>query len=201
MTRELKTVNLLLIEDNPGDANYLRALLTENRKLEFNIKRANRVAEGLELIRQGGMNIVLSDLHLPDSAGMETVQQVRAAARDIPIIMLTSLDDEEFAAQAVHAGAQDYLVKGDVDAVIMIRAIRYAIERKKLENDRERLIGDLRAMGGLLPLCPSCRRPRDGQLYRDRFEEFVRTHPEADLSQSLCPDCAKASPNRAMETA
>lgn len=190
MTRELKTVNLLLIEDNPGDANYLRALLTENRKLEFNIKRANRVAEGLELIRQGGIDIVLSDLHLPDSQGMETVRQVRAAARDIPIIMLTSLDDEEFAAQAVHAGAQDYLVKGDVDAVIMIRAIRYAIERKKLENDRERLIGDLRAMGGLLPLCPSCRKARDEASYRERFEEFVRTHPEADLSQSLCPDCA-----------
>jgi DNA-binding response OmpR family regulator len=191
MDKQLTTINLLLIEDNPGDANYLRALLTENRKLEFNIKRANRVAEGLELIRQGGIDIVLSDLHLPDSAGMETVQQVRAAAKDVPIIMLTSLDDEEFAAQAVHAGAQDYLVKGDVDAVIMVRAIRYAIERKKLENDRERLIGDLQAMGGLLPVCPSCRRPRDEAGFRERLDEFRRTHPDADFSGSLCPDCAK----------
>ncbi|HEX5870708.1 MAG TPA: ATP-binding protein [Longimicrobium sp.] len=133
-------VRILLVEDNPGDARLLRFTLEEAQSLRFDLVHAARLSEALEQIGDGATDVVLLDLSLPDAHGMETVTRMLDAAPDVPIIVLTGLTDETVAVQAVQAGAQDYLVKGSVDGGTLARAIRYAMERKRMETERAGLL-------------------------------------------------------------
>ena len=133
-------VSVLLIEDNPIDAQLVQAALSDRGKISsaepsFKFKHANRLASGLEILAQGDVDVVLLDLSLPDSEGLETVDRARAQASQVPIIVMTGLDDEGVAVKIVRRGAQDYLVKGQADRKSLIRAIRYAIERKRGEEE------------------------------------------------------------------
>jgi sigma-B regulation protein RsbU (phosphoserine phosphatase) len=133
-------VRILLVEDNPGDARLLRFTLQEAESLRFDLVHAARLSEALDAVRQGPADVVLLDLSLPDAHGMETVTRMLDAAPAVPIIVLTGLTDETVAVQAVQAGAQDYLVKGSVDGGTLARAIRYAMERKRMEMERAGLL-------------------------------------------------------------
>jgi signal transduction histidine kinase/DNA-binding NarL/FixJ family response regulator len=123
---------VLLIEDNPGDARYIRELLDEGVAATFNLDHADRLSVGLERLQAPGVDVVLLDLLLPDSAGLETFRAVHAAAREIPVVALSELNDEALALEAVHEGAQDYLIKGQTDGALLRRVLRYAIERGHL---------------------------------------------------------------------
>ncbi len=123
---------VLLIEDNPGDARYIRELLAEGTAGSFKLDHADRLSRSLERLRAPGVDVVLLDLLLPDSTGLETFRRVHAAARDIPVVVLSGLNDEALALEAVHAGAQDYLIKGQTDGALLRRVLRYAIERGQL---------------------------------------------------------------------
>lgn len=127
-------VKILLIEDNPGDARLIQEMLAEPGKADYELKNADRLSQGLERLLEGGIDVVVLDLGLPDSQGLETLGKVRAQASAMPIIVLTGLDDEVTAVEAVRQGAQDYLVKGDVDSKLLWRALRYSIERKGAEE-------------------------------------------------------------------
>jgi signal transduction histidine kinase len=133
-------VRILLVEDNPGDARLLRETLREAHSLPFHLVHASRLSEALELVAAQAPEVVLLDLSLPDAHGMDTVGRMLRAAPEVPIIVLTGLADETIAVQAVQSGAQDYLVKGTVEGGTLARAIRYAIERKRLEGERARLL-------------------------------------------------------------
>jgi phosphoserine phosphatase RsbU/P len=133
-------VRILLVEDNPGDARLLRLTLQEAESLRFDLGHAARLSEALDAVREGPPDVVLLDLSLPDAHGMETVTRMLDAAPAVPIIVLTGLTDETVAVQAVQAGAQDYLVKGSVDGGTLARAIRYAMERKRMEMERAGLL-------------------------------------------------------------
>ena len=137
-------VRILLVEDNPGDARLIRETLRDAGSLRFELTHAARLAEGLEAVARQEVDVVLLDLSLPDAHGMETVERMLAAAPALPIIVLTGLTDETVAVHAVQAGAQDYLVKGTVEGETLGRAIRYAIERKRLDAERERLLASER---------------------------------------------------------
>ena len=123
----------LLIEDNEGDVALIQRMLGSGRGIPIRLETASRLADGLRRLDEGGIDVVLLDLGLPDSSGLDTVRATRAHAADVPIIVLTGLDDEVLGANAVWAGAQDYLVKGQVDATLLARAIRYAISRQSLQ--------------------------------------------------------------------
>jgi signal transduction histidine kinase/DNA-binding NarL/FixJ family response regulator len=123
---------VLLIEDNPGDARYIRQLLGEAVAGTFDLDYAGRLSAGLERLRAPGVDVVLLDLLLPDSTGLETFRLVHAAAREIPVVVLSELNDEALALEAVHEGAQDYLIKGQTDGALLRRVLRYAIERGQL---------------------------------------------------------------------
>lgn len=133
-------VRILLVEDNPGDARLLRFTLEEAESLRFELVHAARLSEALDAVRADPADVVLLDLSLPDAHGMETVTRMLDAAPAVPIIVLTGLTDETVAVQAVQAGAQDYLVKGSVDGGTLARAIRYAMERKRMEMERAGLL-------------------------------------------------------------
>ena len=123
------------MEDNPGDARLIREMLAEAEGASFEIDWAPQLAAGLEKLSRGEIDLVLLDLGLPDSRGLETFVQAYAQAPQIPFVVLTGLDDQTLALSAVRQGAQDYLVKGQTDGGLLLRAIRYATERKRIEED------------------------------------------------------------------
>jgi PAS domain S-box-containing protein len=136
---ERGTVRLLLVEDNPGDARLVEILLSEaGSSADFEVILAERVGEALERLEQSGFDAILLDLSLPDSSGLETVSRIRTAAPQTPMVVLSGQDDEETALQALHMGAQDYLLKGQADNEAMARSIRYAIERARTEEELRR---------------------------------------------------------------
>jgi signal transduction histidine kinase len=136
-------LTVLLVEDNPGDAELLRDLLAEPAaplatpemvaaEAAPRVVHVERVAAAREVLRTTAVDVVLLDLSLPDARGLDTVARVREAAPQLPIVVLTGLNDEALAVRAVQAGAQDYLVKGAVNGPGVRRALRHAIERQRL---------------------------------------------------------------------
>jgi len=140
-------VTALLIEDSPADALLVETLATGGRA-RMKLMRAERLEDGLALLRNASFDAVLLDLSLPDAYGLETVARTYATRRDVPIIVLTGHDDEELAMQAMHAGAQDYLVKGQFDHHVLARTILYARERKRAEAAQQRLVREQSARAG-----------------------------------------------------
>ncbi len=126
-------IKVLLIEDDPGDADLIRDMLCEGRTRSFDLVYAQQLTTGLERLATETVDVVLLDLFLPDSQGYDTVATARAEAPHVPIVVLTGLGDEALALKAVRAGTQDYLVKGYVDTHSLVRAMRYAIERQRAE--------------------------------------------------------------------
>jgi len=132
---DLKPICVLLIEDNPGEARLYREFLAQASVANFEVVHTNRLSTGLERLSERDIDVILLDLGLPDSQGLDTFTQVQAQARNTPIVVLTGLDDENLAMKAVQAGAQDYLTKGQVNSTLLSRSIRYAIERKQAEDE------------------------------------------------------------------
>ena len=127
-------IKVLLIEDDLGDARLIRMMMSEVDGFTFTIEHVGRLSAGLERLALGGIDVVLLDLGLPDSSGLNTFIKVNAQVPEVPIVMLTGLDDATLAIKAVQGGAQDYLSKNKLDSELLVRAIRYAIERKKTEE-------------------------------------------------------------------
>jgi diguanylate cyclase (GGDEF)-like protein len=128
---------VLLIEDNPGDARLIREMIEEDPGAPFELRCAERLAQGLEQLSKGGTGLVLLDLSLPDSMGLETFAKVYAHSPTVPIIVLTGNDDQKVALSAVKGGAQDYLVKGRLDRELLLRSMQYSIERKRYQVQLE----------------------------------------------------------------
>jgi PAS domain S-box-containing protein len=131
-------LDVLLVEDNPGDARLIREMLNDVPAARLRLHHADRLAAGLE--RLDGVDVVLLDLSLPDSHGLQTFQRVRERAPSVPVVVLTGLDDETVAVRAVQEGAQDYLPKGQVDGQLLVPSLRYAIERQRAEEERAQLL-------------------------------------------------------------
>jgi PAS domain S-box-containing protein len=126
-------MNALLIEDNPGDAVLIGQKLDEGR--EFALETVTTLAEALERIeRDETPDLALLDLSLPDSRGLETFRVLHAAAPDLPVVVMSGSDDEELAIRTVQEGAQDYLCKGDLDVRLLVRSMRYAVERARVRR-------------------------------------------------------------------
>ncbi|MBU0569059.1 response regulator [bacterium] len=132
-----KPITILLIEDNSYDVEVIKRALDKATGATFDLVCAVRLSEGLTILARGGIACLLLDLGLPDSRGIDTFTQVYAQAKDIPIVILSGLEDESLAIETLSKGAQDYLVKGKdyLNTELLTRSIRYAIQRKKTEQD------------------------------------------------------------------
>jgi len=129
--------SVLLIEDNPGDARLIEVMLAEDPETPFRLNCVDRLARGLEFLASEKPGLVLLDLSLPDSHGLDTFARVYAHSPTVPIIVLTGNDDQTVALTAVKTGAQDYLVKGKLDRELLVRAMHYSIERKRYQEQLE----------------------------------------------------------------
>lgn len=125
-------IRVLLIEDDPADAELARAMLAEIPNLPIQLEHASLLSTGLTRLARGNLDVVVLDLNLPDARGFDTFARASAVVSDMPIIVLTNLEDEALALRTVQEGAQDYLFKGKVDGPSLAHAIRCAIERQRM---------------------------------------------------------------------
>ncbi len=129
----------LLIDDNPRDTRLVREMLGEGGFARFDLVVADRLSTGMQSVSEGDIDVALVDLSLPDSQGVNTIALLRAHSPTLPIVVLTGTSDEATGVQALNAGAQEYLLKGQASSVVLVRALRYAIERKRLELALQRM--------------------------------------------------------------
>ncbi|HUQ29610.1 MAG TPA: EAL domain-containing protein [Usitatibacter sp.] len=155
---------VLLIEDNPGDARLIREMLDEEPAQPFRLTHANRLSAGIEQLAHKQTDLVLLDLSLPDSSGIDTFAKVYAHSPKVPIIVLSGNDDQQLALYAVKSGAQDYLVKGKIDSALLLKAMQYSIERKRYQEELERQ-ANYDALTGL----------PNRHLFHDRLKQAVFT--------------------------
>lgn len=171
---EGEALDILLVDDNPADARLIKEMLVDaapdNR---FSVRCAGRLDEALDAAASFRFDIILLDLMLPDSRGFDTFSSMHGRAGSVPIVVLTGLSDENLAARAVRAGAQDYLVKGQVDTPQLVRAMRFAIERKRQLSAR-----------------PGGARPREGE--RNRLK-IIGSGPAFREIEELIHTVAKTS--------
>lgn len=133
-------IHILLVEDNPGDARLVSEMLADARAGTFVLVHIDSFTEALKRLTQQHFDIVLLDLILPDSRGLETLTRMQMAAPYIPIVVMSRMHDEALALQAVQHRAQDYLIKGQVDTQLLVRSLRYAIERKRAEERMQHMV-------------------------------------------------------------
>ncbi|MGA2020273.1 MAG: ATP-binding protein [Candidatus Sulfotelmatobacter sp.] len=132
-----KPLQVLLVEDNAGDARLIREMFINERPDSFALTHLLRMSEAEIHLAKGGVDIVLLDMGLPDGHGLDTVRRAHTVAPDVPVIVLTGLDDEALAADALKEGAQDYLIKGQIENRALPRALRHAIERHRMQTEAD----------------------------------------------------------------
>ena len=165
-------IHLLLVEDNPGDALLLRAMLEGQYPGRFTFVATETLADANVAIVQEVFDAVLLDLSLPDVQGLETIGRLAEVAPNVPIVVLTGLSDEEIAMEAVRSGAEDYLIKGEVDARNVGRVIHYAMDRKQARQALHAKQRELEARNQELQEAQ-----RRLEAYRDRYIDLYDSAP------------------------
>lgn len=135
-------IRIMLIEDNPGDFRLIHEML-KTTAVQFKMDYSDQLSKGLKLLEMKEFDVLILDLGLPDCQGLETLKKTRAKVSGIPIVVLTGLADEAIGIRAIQDGAQDYLVKGQIDGNLLARTIRYSIERKRIEKELQKAHDEL----------------------------------------------------------
>lgn len=184
----MNTIRILLIEDSPSDALLLESLLAAESSFRHTLTIANRLAEGLTLAAREPFDIALLDMELPDSHGKSTFEAFHDVAPRVPGIVLTRRGDMDTAVEVIQKGAQDFLPKSELTTFNLCRAIRYAIERQQLVTQLQQAVEEVNTLGGLLPICGSCKSVRDDKGYWNQIEIYLQQHAHT-LTHGLCPKC------------
>ena len=138
----MKSISILLIEDNPADERLIKEMLKEIKSFDYTISSADTLKEGIEQIQTGSFEIILLDLNLPDSTGQQTFQKVLDCCKQIPIVLISEIDDEKLALKLINEGAQDYITKHSLTPALG-KSIQYAIERKRTQEAMKIKINEL----------------------------------------------------------
>lgn len=140
------SIRVLLIEDDTGFARMVQKMIAEIEGGPFTFERVENLEKGIARLKDGGIDVILLDLLLPDSEGIFTFIKLREASDDLPVVVLSALEDDETAILAVREGAQDYLFKGIVNPAVLIRSIRHSIERKRNRDELRQTREELAAL-------------------------------------------------------
>lgn len=182
---------VLVVEDSPTIGQWLKQMLANQVDQGFETVLVETLHSALEQLSFGGIQVVLLDLLLPDSSGLDTFRAVHSHAPNIPVVVLTATGNPSDGLVALSEGAQDYVIKGDFDGRLLARTIRYAIERQGLMLKLQNALAQVKQLSGLLPICASCKKIRDDKGGWHQIEQYVKEHSEADFSHGICPDCMR----------
>lgn len=183
-------LTILLIEDHPGYIRLIREMLVEAQATTFTLEATHRLALGLERLAQPGIDVVLLDLTLPDSHGLETFVRLHAEVPDIPVIVLTGFDDDRLAIQAIQAGAQDYLSKEQTSGPLLVRTLRYTVGRWRGERERVQLLAQEQAARELIE---ATRRTQEDAVVLRAHELRATLAPLLAAAQALARPAAAAA--------
>jgi len=187
---------ILIVEDDSADMLLIKEFLAKTLKSNCELHSSSSLADTLKLCGRYEFDAILLDLTLPDSAGIDTVRRVVAATPVTPVIVLTELQEEATGLQAVRYGAQDYLAKRTLSPEMLCSSLRYAIERKRVLDEKNDLLQDLQQalehitlLENVLPLCLGCGKLlcRDGQ-WRS-LKAMENRQPASKHGDVVCPDC------------
>ena len=186
--------SVLLIEDNAGQRKTLLDILNAKGYETF---AAEDGARGLAFLRDHSVNLVLTDLGLPDVSGIDILREIKARYPAIQVIILTGCATFVSAVEATNLGAFSYLLK-PYDIELLLLSIQRADEKRQTEEDRERLIVELKAalaqtkqLEGIIPICMYCKRIRDDKQSWQQLESYISEHSDALFSHGVCPECEK----------
>ena len=193
-------LSILLIEDDEVDRLRVRRYLSEGPEAWARVDEADSLHKGMAKLACNTYDCLLLDLHLPDGDGMDFIAALQRASDTSPAIVLQTVeDDEALGMRALELGAQDYLVKSAINAPLMLKTIRYAIQRHGLLREKDRLVNELQdalrnvqLLQGLLPICSSCKRIRNDNGYWQQVEEYFTRHSNTKFSHGICPECVKS---------
>jgi len=193
----MNKISILVVEDNPADVVLVREFLADMSGCAYELATSATMAEALALLAVKNADVVLLDLSLPDSTGIETVRTLIGKHPRVAVIVLTGLQDEQTALQSVRYGAQDYLNKRLLSPDVLHRSIAYSLERKKSLREKENLLADLamaleriELLQGMLPVCVCCKKiqAEDSNWYQP--EDYFK-FPSKHLSHhGVCPECS-----------
>lgn len=192
-------LSILLIDDDEVDRMRVRRFLKEGPVAWARVDEAETLDKGRAKLANNMYDCVLLDLHLPDGNGIDFLRSLKDSTAEFPAIVLQTVEDDEVLGMAaLELGAQDYLVKGSLNAPLLLKAVRYAIQRQGMLREKDRLVNELKdalrnvqILQGLLPICSACKRIRNDNGYWQQVEEYFTRHSNAKFSHGICPECVK----------
>lgn len=180
----MEPLRFLLVEDNPGDAYLVQNMLGQLQDMVIQVTVVDRVASALEALRDNTYSLILLDLSLPDSHGLDTAVTVQKQSHTTPIVVLTGLSDQRVGIKAIRLGIQDYLNKNDLNVDVLARTVRYALERQRLLLEKERLIQDLDSFSHTV--AHDLKNPLAIITgYASFLDNELESHPDKDLAKSM----------------
>ena len=182
-------VNILLVEDSQNDAQLLRHHLSGFDTPKTKLVRVRRLEEACNILKEKAFDVILLDLSLPDSLWLDALKIVRATAPEVPIIILTDHDDESVATQTIQQGAQNYLIKSQINSRYLATSINYALDRHRLTKHLNEARENINVLKTLLPICIRCKKVRDDKAYWSGVESYISEHVDDRFTQGFCPDC------------
>jgi len=192
----MSTISILLVEDNPADISLIKEYLSEKQSVRFELQEAGSLQTALALQSCTDFDVVLLDLGLPDSSGLDTARRIIAQAPETAVIILASPEYEEVALQAVYYGAEDHLHKKLLSATILNKSITYAIEHKKVLQEKFDVLSDLvlalekiEYLESILPICVGCKKILHESNRWLPLEDYVKERSNPGTLRPICPDC------------
>ncbi len=186
-----RRLRLLLVEDNQDDVQMFVDLISDHVKTPMDLSLASSLVDAANDLKTHDYDVILLDITLYYSDGPHTYKALREHAKGAPIVILSGHDDEDAALRALGDGVQDYLVKGKVDGSLLMRSIRYAIERQHLIDKLKEVDSKMAALTSLLPVCSSCKKVRSEDGNWSDLETYLRTYTRTKVQQTLCPACGR----------
>jgi CheY-like chemotaxis protein len=190
---------ILIVDDDEIDRTHIKRLLERNRDIQITLDEAVCANDGLKLIEYIAYDCILLDYKLPDADAITFLKKLNELKTETPpVILQTTMKDGPQAIECLALGAQDYLVKGEFDGQILIRSIKYSVERdalvkEKLNAEHALLIAQQRieSLEKFLPICSNCKKIRDEGGTWWGLERYITDHSDTHFSHSVCPDCLK----------
>lgn len=194
--QQMNSFTILLVEDNPADRAQIKECLQAEPSGKFELKEADTLETALSSLSHDEFDVVLLDLRLPDCSGLDTARRIIAEYKETAVIVLSSRADEEIARQAVRYGCEDYLKKRLLTPAVLNKSIIYAIERKKILQEKYDILNDLDLalekidkLENLLPICQGCKKIHDEDNHWHDLDEYTRQYAGSKMVGSICPSC------------
>jgi FixJ family two-component response regulator len=195
---DTRVFKVLLVEDDEDDYLLTRGLLSRAIFGSFELEWLSSFDAGLQRVAERQHDVYLIDYRLGAHTGIELIKQALMHSCRTPLILIAGQGDHQLYLEAMEVGAADYMVKGEINAPLLERSIRYAIARKHAAEEQERLIVELKdalaqikTISGLIPICAGCKKIRDDKGFWQQLESYISRHSHAVFSHSLCPECVK----------